>query len=340
MKDRSFCIEDSGSKFGTLVLARRALVLSEGSVLTLQINRTLLKITVTRPWKGCKGFLKRLCCGGRTARVMDSAMLYKTEEDVEEIPEAGVLTEQMMSDYHEEGTVEIHGDVMLAVRLSLEHLQIRGELRPVDEEGVGRLQELSGDREDMQEMISFSAVRRSFEAQQEQGEVRRSLDGLFMPSVSEVQRGLDDVQERLQISLEEPSEDEVSRAHSLGDVLGHDQTHEAALGSSLATSERLTKEQVPALSLSFDRAQTPRLALFLAKNQASEPALGLSSIREHIPYSALSAREQSPEESMNKSSEFNDSLDMLQGPLEESLYMSPEDEGLIKSTTPLEVVDL
>jgi hypothetical protein len=137
-------------------------------------------------------------------------------------------------------------------------------------------------------------------------------------------------------------EEGVRRAHTLGDVLAHDQTHEAVLGGSPVSSEVMIKAQIPALSLSFDRAPTPYLALSLAKNQTPESALGLSSIREQVPYCALAVGEQSREESMNKPSEFIDSLEVLQRPREESLYMSqsPEDEMLIKSTTPLQVLDL
>jgi hypothetical protein len=50
-------VEDNGSKFGTLVLIRRPLLLNRRAKNMLQIGRTLVELTITEPKNCCP----RLC---------------------------------------------------------------------------------------------------------------------------------------------------------------------------------------------------------------------------------------------------------------------------------------
>jgi len=124
MKDRSFCIEDCGSKFGTLILAKRPIILGQGTALTLQINRTLLNITIKQPWRGLKSFLSMLCCSRSSARVVDSEHLYKNDgDDSIYYSDHDASEDNASSELIEEGTLEVHAASHSLVNQSIEQLE-------------------------------------------------------------------------------------------------------------------------------------------------------------------------------------------------------------------------
>lgn len=128
MRDRSFIVEDSGSKFGTLILARRPIVLIPGCVLSLQINRTLLTLNVKKPWLGLRSLLGSLCCGRSSSRVVDSELLYKAEgDDSINIEEPGASEEQPSSEIIEDGTIEVHEASHSVLHQSFDHLEVSME---------------------------------------------------------------------------------------------------------------------------------------------------------------------------------------------------------------------
>lgn len=136
MKDRSFCIEDCKSKFGTLVLAKRPLLIVPGTNLTVQVNRTLITVTMKKPRQGFKSFFGFFCCSRSATKVVDSAFIYKTEEsEVVSSPYAFDNVEERV----EEGTIEaIALSQPLAIQ-SLEHISLQDE-QP--NEDVSQIQEL------------------------------------------------------------------------------------------------------------------------------------------------------------------------------------------------------
>jgi hypothetical protein len=103
MKNSCFSIEDCNSKFGTLVLAKRALSLSRVSCISVQINRTLVTVTVRRPPRGFKTYISSLCCQRSTSRVIDSAHIFQ-EDDSDDLA-AEAFGEEASSAFME-GTLE------------------------------------------------------------------------------------------------------------------------------------------------------------------------------------------------------------------------------------------
>jgi hypothetical protein len=101
MKNSCFSIEDCSSKFGTLVLAKRPLSLSKVSNIAVQINRTLMTLSVRKPSRGFKKFISSLCCTRGTSKVIDAASIFQ-EDDSDDLPEA--LNEDASS--MEEGTLD------------------------------------------------------------------------------------------------------------------------------------------------------------------------------------------------------------------------------------------
>lgn len=71
-----FIVEDNGSKFGTLVLVRKPMVLDKRSTNYLQAGRTILEVSVNQPDSNC--CLNLL--GIRGSRKVPIASLYQDEE--------------------------------------------------------------------------------------------------------------------------------------------------------------------------------------------------------------------------------------------------------------------
>lgn len=69
-----FFLSDNRSKFGTLLLARRPIRLSEAFPTLIQVNRTVLNFHQRQSWGLVRSCFKRICCCGGSAQVRSESL--------------------------------------------------------------------------------------------------------------------------------------------------------------------------------------------------------------------------------------------------------------------------
>jgi hypothetical protein len=137
MKDRSFCVEDCKSKFGTLILAKRPLKLRKGTCFTVQINRTLLNLSVKQPKKGLIGLLSLVCCSRKSAQLIDSAYIYKTDDEDSQYNSRLEVSADKGKDVVDIGTFRNQPDPQSGVQISM-----ADDWEGVEGSDLGRLREV------------------------------------------------------------------------------------------------------------------------------------------------------------------------------------------------------
>ena len=69
-----FFLSDNRSKFGTLLLARRPIRLSEAFPTLIQVDRTVLNFHQRQSWGLVRSCFKRICCCGRSAQIRSESI--------------------------------------------------------------------------------------------------------------------------------------------------------------------------------------------------------------------------------------------------------------------------
>lgn len=98
-----FSLTDKSSKFGTLLLARRPVHVSQASPTLIQVSRTVLTFHQRQPWSQVRSCFKRLCCCcGRSAEV--TAVSPESQNPLSEAEsEAAAIIEVAEAVVQEEG---------------------------------------------------------------------------------------------------------------------------------------------------------------------------------------------------------------------------------------------
>jgi pSer/pThr/pTyr-binding forkhead associated (FHA) protein len=58
-----YVVEDNSSKFGTLVLVRKPIILNQNQINYVQLGRSIVELTLKEPSKKCT--LRSICAGGK-----------------------------------------------------------------------------------------------------------------------------------------------------------------------------------------------------------------------------------------------------------------------------------